>query len=204
MLVRQAGSTLVTVAKDVKLQIEWNPARVASYRLIGYENRMLAARDFNDDAKDAGELGAGHTLTALYEIETVGAANAHGQVDPLKYQAQAPTAASASDELMTLKIRYKSPSADASRLMTTVVRDAEPQANASTDLRWAAAVTCFGMLLRGSEHKGDANLELCNSLARSALGADPEGQRYELVSLIEQAKQLGLGTSKAASDTLTH
>jgi Ca-activated chloride channel homolog len=199
VLVREAGSTLITVAKDVKLQIEWNPTRVASYRLIGFENRVLAARDFNDDKKDAGELGAGHSMTALYEIVPLAASGASGgsEVDPLKYSAQAPTAAATSDELLTLKIRYKRPDSDVSRLMSQAVRDTQPEAQASRDLRWAAAVACFGMLLRSSEHKGKATLELADSLARNALGADPQGQRHEFVSLIEQAKTLGLGATAA-------
>jgi Ca-activated chloride channel family protein len=197
VLVREAGSTLVTVAKDVKIQVEWNPSRVASYRLIGFENRVLAARDFNDDKKDAGELGAGHTMTALYEIVPLTASGVSGgsEVDPLKYQAQAPTAAATSDELMTLKIRYKRPDSETSRLMTQAIRDTQPQAEASRDLRWAASVACFGMVLRNSEHKGSAALSLCDGLARNALGTDPEGQRHEFVSLIDQAKLLGLGAA---------
>jgi Ca-activated chloride channel family protein len=199
VLVREAGSTLITVAKDVKLQIEWNPTRVASYRLIGFENRVLAARDFNDDKKDAGELGAGHSMTALYEIVPLAASGVSGgsEVDPLKYSAQAPTPAATSDELLTLKLRYKRPDSDVSRLMSQAVRDTQPEAQASKDLRWAAAVACFGMLLRNSEHKGQATLALADSLARNAIGADPQGERHELVSLIEQAKTLGLGATAA-------
>ncbi|MET0390963.1 MAG: VWA domain-containing protein, partial [Polyangiales bacterium] len=196
VLVREAGSTLVTVAKDVKLQVEWNPVRVARYRLIGFENRLLAARDFNDDKKDAGELGAGHTMTALYEI-VPHTANMRAEVDPLKYQAQTPSVAATSDELMTLKIRYKQPSDDASRLVTQTIRDAEARAEPATDTRWAAAVACFGMVLRGSEHKGNASVERCAGLARGAVGADKTGQRHELVALMEQAKQLGLGATPA-------
>lgn len=201
VLVREAGSTLVTVAKDVKLQIEWNPARVASYRLIGFENRVLAARDFNDDKKDAGELGAGHSMTALYEIVPLAAAGraVGSEVDPLKYSAQAPTAAAQSDELLTLKLRYKRPDADVSRLMSQPVKDAVSSAQGSSDLRWAAAVACFGMLLRDSEHKGQATVAMADSLARGAVGADPEGHRHEFVSLIEKARALGLGVTKVAS-----
>jgi Ca-activated chloride channel family protein len=199
VLVKEAGSTLVTVAKDVKLQIEWNPAKVASYRLIGFENRVLAARDFNDDKKDAGELGAGHSMTALYEIVPLKAAKAAGsEVDPLKYQAQAPTPAAQSDELLTLKLRYKRPDSDTSRLMSQPVRDAV-SGEASSDLRWAASVACFGMLLRNSEHKGQATLAMADSLARGAVGADPEGHRHEFVSLIEKARALGLGATKVAT-----
>ena len=199
VLVREAGSTLVTVAKDVKLQVEWNPKRVASYRLIGFENRRLAARDFNDDEKDAGEIGAGHSMTALYEIVPLTAAGAgKSEVDPLRYSAQGvPTAAADSDELMTIKIRYKRPDADVSQLLSQVVRDAAV-AQPSSDLRWSAAVACFGMLLRDSEYKGRATLALADSLARGALGSDPSGQRHEFVQLIQQARTLGIGAAEAA------
>ncbi|HKP61080.1 MAG TPA: von Willebrand factor type A domain-containing protein [Polyangiales bacterium] len=206
VLVREAGSTLVTVAKDVKLQVEWNPKRVASYRLIGFENRVLAARDFNDDKKDAGEIGAGHSMTALYEVVPLTAASSGGkpQVDPLRYQAQgSPTAAADSDELMTIKIRYKRPDADVSQLLSQPVRERAADAQASADLRWSAAVACFGMLLRDSEHKGKATLALADSLARGALGADPHGQRHEFVRLIDQARMLGIASQdKPASAQL--
>jgi Ca-activated chloride channel family protein len=138
-------------------------------------------------------------MPALYEIVPLTASGVSGgsEVDPLKYQAQAPTAAATSDELFTLKLRYKRPDSDVSRLMTQAVRDTQPQAQASRDLRWAASVACLGMLLRNSEHKGQANIALCDSLARNAIGADPEGQRHEFVSLIDQAKMLGLGATAA-------
>ncbi|MEY4578342.1 MAG: hypothetical protein RL701_3045 [Pseudomonadota bacterium] len=193
VLVREAGGTLVTVAKDVKLQLEWNPTRVASYRLIGFENRLLAARDFNDDKKDAGELGAGHDMTALYEIVPLTAAGAAPrEVDPLRYQTQAITEAAGSDELVTIKLRYKRPDSDVSQLLSRAVHDAAVSGEASRDLRWAAAVAGFGMLLRNSEHKGQASLAQVDALARNALGSDPEGQRHEFVSLIEQARMLGV------------
>jgi Ca-activated chloride channel family protein len=205
VLVREAGSTLVTVAKDVKLQVEWNPKRVASYRLIGFENRILAARDFNDDKKDAGEIGAGHNMTALYEVVPLTAAGVKPEVDALRYQAAgSPTAVADSDELMTIKIRYKRPDADVSQLLSQQVRDRAGDAQASADLRWSAAVACFGMLLRDSEHKGKATLALADSLARSALGADPYGQRHEFVQLIEQARMLGVDARKAQVSQLAH
>jgi Ca-activated chloride channel homolog len=194
VLVREAGSTLVTVAKDVKLQIEWNPARVANYRLIGFENRMLAARDFNDDKKDAGELGAGHTVTALYEVTLASHGDGRPDVDPLRYQeAPAPSAAADSDELLTVKIRYKRPGEDQSRLMTSTVRDAvTPLPQTSQDFRWAVAVAGFGMVLRDSEHKGHASLGMLKDLARSATGADLHGERHELIALMDRARALGL------------
>ncbi|HET7292635.1 MAG TPA: von Willebrand factor type A domain-containing protein [Vicinamibacteria bacterium] len=190
VLVAEAGATLVTVAKDVKIQVEWNPARVAAYRLIGYENRMLRAEDFNDDRKDAGEIGAGHTVTALYEVAPAGVAVALPSVDPLKYQA-APlaTARSASDELATVKLRYKEPDGDASRLLSAAVNDAGRRP-ASADLRFAAAVVEFGMLLRESEHRGAASFEQALELARAGLGDDPSGLRAEFVSLVKTAQGL--------------
>jgi len=201
VLVREAGSTLVTVAKDVKLQIEWNPTHVASYRLIGFENRVLAARDFNDDKKDAGEIGAGHTMTALYEVvPRDDVAPAKSEVDPLRYQAvRATTAAADSGELLNVKIRYKRPSAEQSELMSRAVRDEGARGEASTDLRWAAAVASFGMLLRDSQHKGQATLELASTLARGALGTDPDGQRHEFVRMLELARTVGVGAGVQAS-----
>src|SRR5262249_11124659 len=146
VLVSEAGSTLVTVAKDVKLQVEFNPATVAAYRLIGYENRILADADFHDDTKDAGDMGAGHCLTALYELVPVGAAHASRAVDPLKYQEpRRPAATAASDELMTVKVRYKAPESETSRLLTATVKGSSD--GDSPDLRFAAAVASFGMLL---------------------------------------------------------
>lgn len=196
-LVREAGSTLVTVAKDVKLQVEWNPKHVQSYRLLGFENRLLAAQDFNDDTKDAGELGAGHSMTALYEVvprATTGQATA--AVDPLRYQTpRATTEAADSDELLTLKIRYKQPDADTSAVLSTQVRDPGDESQATRDLRWSAAVACFGMLLRDSPHKGEATLALADALARQALGKDPHGDRHELVRLISLARSVGVGES---------
>jgi Ca-activated chloride channel family protein len=196
VLVREAGSTLVTVAKDVKLQVEWNPKRVASYRLIGYENRLLADRDFNDDTKDAGEVGAGHTVTALYEIELADSAPAaEPQVDALKYQTQrAPTAAAASAELMTLKIRYKRPDAAQSLLLSHAVIDSGHRLDQSSqDFTWAAAVAGFGMLLRQSKERGDVSYGQVRALARSAVGID-DADRNELLELIDRAEKIGAGS----------
>ena len=204
VLVREAASTLVTIAKDVKIQIEFNPQTVAAYRLIGYENRLLKAEDFNDDRKDAGEIGSGHSVTALYEIVPVGAAVPSPVVDPLKYQqpparpAARPAASPAlqyADELMTVKLRYKAPDGETSRLISTVVRS-RPQAM-SVNMGFASAVAELGMLLRGSEHAGTASYEALAARARKYRGADADGYRAEFVRLSEVAK--GLRTLQTAS-----
>jgi Ca-activated chloride channel family protein len=195
VLVSEAGSTLVTVAKDVKLQVEFNPATVSAYRLIGYENRVLADADFNDDLKDAGDMGAGHSVTALYEVVPVGAPVDVRGVDPLKYQEPRRTAAAAaSGELMTVKLRYKAPDGDTSRLLAVTVKGTGR--GESADLRFAAAVAGFGMLLRDSEHKGSASFAQVLELARGAQGQDPGGYRAEFVRLVERAQELA-GTSRA-------
>jgi Ca-activated chloride channel family protein len=194
VLGEQAGGTLVTIAKDVKIQVEWNPSRVSRYRLIGYENRVLAARDFNDDHKDAGEIGAGHSVTALYEVVPATEAPAR-EVDPLRYQAdRVATRAAAGDELLTIKLRYKEPDGDVSKLSSFSVKDAViPFARASADTRWAAAVAGFGMLLRDSPAKGTATWALVADLAREALGPDPGGYRAEMVRLVAKARTLKAG-----------
>jgi Ca-activated chloride channel family protein len=189
VLVEESGGTLVTVAKDVKIQVEFNPHTVAAYRLVGYENRVLRDTDFNDDRKDAGDVGAGHSVTALYEVVPAGQDVALPGVDPLKYQeARRPAAAAGSGELLTLKLRYKQPEGGASRLLTTLVKDEgrEPSAN----LRFAAAVASFGMLLRDSEHKGTATWAQAAALARGAAGDDPDGHRAEFLGLVERAQRL--------------
>jgi Ca-activated chloride channel family protein len=197
VLVRESGATLVTVAKDVKLQVEFNPAHVASYRLVGYENRTLAARDFNDDKKDAGEIGAGHTVTALYEVVPVGAEERAAQpmVDPLRYQGAHDTAAAEqSGELLTVKIRYKAPSADTSQLIAHSLRDQHRSLrDASSTFRFSAAVAGFGMLLRQSKHKGNASLPALRSLVEGAIDADPHGEKSELLGMMQAAQRLGLG-----------
>ncbi len=196
VLVRESGSTLYTVAKDVKLQVEWNPKRVKSYRLIGYEDRVLADRDFNDDKKDAGDMGAGHTVTALYEVQLAdGKAPGSTEVDPLKYQAQRqPTAAADSPELLTLRLRYKRPDDPHSALLSrTAVDGGHAVEQSSDDFRWAAAVAGFGMLLRNSAQRGDVSLQLVRKLAASAVGSDANGDRHELLELLSRAEQLGVG-----------
>ena len=193
VLVAQFGGTLFTVAQDVKLQVEFNPARVAHYRLVGYENRLLEAEDFNNDRKDAGELGAGHTVTALYEIVPVGAAAP--LVDPLKYQTDKATPASLqqfiTQDVLTVKLRYKEPQGSASKLLAQPLVGA-PVAieKASADFRFAAAVAQFGMLLRQSEQRGTATWAATERLADGARGADTDGYRAELVRLVRLAEGL--------------
>jgi len=201
VLVEQLTGSTIAIAKDVKIQVEFNPAVVSSYRLIGYENRALADEDFRDDTKDAGEIGAGHGVTALYEValEGVGAASGPGRgAEPLKYRRRepkppaadsAPSDEAASRELLTVKLRYKEPDGATSRLVE------QPLANgggafeaASADLRFASAVAAFGMLLRGGEHVGDATLPMVARIAAAALGADAGGYRAEFLDLVRRAE----------------
>lgn len=191
VLKQEVQGTLQTVAKDAKVQVEFNPARVASWRLLGYENRLLADRDFNDDKKDAGEVGAGHAVTALYEIVPV--AGRRPGVDPLRYAN--PTAARAAgehgDELLNLKVRYKDPEGDTSRLMQRTVKDSDRDAAAATaDFKFAAAVVGYGLMLRDSPAKGDLNWDKVLTLAEEGLGPDREGYRAEFIDLVRRAKQL--------------
>ncbi|NCD68632.1 vWA domain-containing protein [Mucilaginibacter agri] len=190
-LVSEFGGTLFTVAKDVKLQLEFNPGKVEAYRLIGYENRMLNKEDFNNDLKDAGDMGAGHTVTALYEIIPAGVHDSFSSsVDPLKYQkVQKPAGSYLSNDLVTIKFRYKEPESDKSKLSQAVVMD-QPTALAatSTDFRFAAAVAEFGMLLRESDYKQKATFDQAIEMARAAKGTDHDGYRAEFVKLAESAK----------------
>jgi Ca-activated chloride channel family protein len=192
VLVSQMGGTLFTIAKDVKIQVEFNPARVRAYKLVGYENRMLAKEDFNDDKKDAGELGSGHTVTALYEIVPAGSKEPINSVDPLKYQTiQANPKAGASRELMTVKLRYKQPDGKASKLIVREVPDGDYAfEKASDDFRFASAVAEFGLLLRDSEHKGKSSYAQVLEIARDSRGKDPEGYRGEFLRLVDAAKGL--------------
>ena len=192
VLVEQMGSTLMTIAKDVKIQIEFNPAQVSAYRLIGYENRLLRSEDFNDDTKDAGEIGAGHTVTALYEIVPAGVPIPLPSVDPLKYQSRTdPAPRSSSPELLTLKLRYKQPQGQTSKLLEYAVKAGEDgYEKASQDFRFAAAVASFGMLLRESPHRGQATFEQVLELARGAVGTDRAGYRSEFVDLVRKAEWL--------------
>jgi len=193
VLVNEFGGTLFTIAKDVKLQIEFNPSLVQGYRLIGYENRMLAKEDFNDDKKDAGEMGSGHTVTALYEIIPVGVTSAFlKSVDTLKYQQQEKFSASSfKNELMTIKLRYKQPDGKVSKLIERPVPDERKTIAATSDnYRFAAAVAEFGLLLRQSQFKQNATYKNVLSLANGALQYDAEGYRKEFVGLAKSAYTL--------------
>lgn len=187
-LVTEFGGTLFTIAKDVKIQIEFNPELVQAYRLIGYENRLLNDEDFNDDTKDAGELGAGHTVTALYEIIPVGVKNEFsGNVDSLKYQKRRKRHRQASfgDELATVKFRYKRPSGKKSKKMVhTIANKSTDFAKASNDFRFAASVAYFGMILRESKYVKGQTVSQVVALAENAKGADVEGYRSEFVRMI--------------------
>ena len=189
VLVSEMGGTLYTIAKDVKLQLEFNPQFVKGYRLIGYENRRLAAQDFNDDTKDAGELGAGHTVTALYEIVPPEAKTEIASVDELKYQQPAKT--SKSGELLTVKFRYKQPDEDKSKLIEhPVPNEVQDFDKTSEDFRFSLSVASFGMLLRDSQYKGDATYDQVISWAKDSKGKDREGYRAECIRLMEKAKLL--------------
>ncbi|HEX6643637.1 MAG TPA: YfbK domain-containing protein, partial [Gemmatimonadales bacterium] len=194
-------ATLFTIARDVKIQVEFNPARVRGYRLIGYENRLLEREDFNDDAKDAGELGAGHTVTALYEIVPAGVESdvLSGSVDPLRYQAEGRPTASRHSEWLTVKLRYKPLDADRSRLMTRAVEDRDASRELSGDFAFAAGVAAFGMVLRESEHRGSASFGQALELARRGRGADEHGYRAEFIRLVETAQSLGIAMREERS-----
>ena len=193
VLVREFGGTLFTIAKDVKFQIEFNPAKVQSYRLIGYENRLLNDEDFNDDTKDAGEMGSGHNVTALYELVPAGSDEQVPSVDPLKYQTRETTFETGrenfQDEYLTIKLRYKKPDGMTSMLMEKSVKGYVNEIeDASDNLRFAAAVSEFGMILRNSEYTGSATVDEAVRLAKSARGNDDEGYRSEFIRLMETAK----------------
>lgn len=196
MFVEEMQGTLITIAKDVKIQVEFNPARVAAYRLVGYENRMLANEDFNNDQKDAGEIGAGHTVTALYELIPAngadGAVSEGAGVEPLKYQRPSiASEAAAGDELLTVKLRYKQPEGDESRLIEMPAIDRGMKVGeASRDFVWATAVAEFGLVLRNSGHKGNATLAAVQELAGTAIGSDPHGHRAEFLRLVQSAQAL--------------
>jgi len=210
VLVGEMGGTLFTIAKDVKVQVEFNPAQVRSYRLIGYENRLLAAEDFNDDRKDAGELGAGHSVTALYEVVPAGSAENTGRsVDPLRYQRprqrsrvhdamdrareRVRPGTTVSGELLTVKLRYKAPDGDESRLLVHRLRDRGARlTNASADFRFSAAVAEWGMLLRDSRFRGSASYDAVRELASGATAGDPGGYRAEFLRLVDASRRLAI------------
>jgi Ca-activated chloride channel homolog len=187
----QVAGTLYTIAKDVKIQVEFNPAKVAGYRLIGYENRLLAARDFNDDKKDAGEIGAGHSVTALYEIVPAGQKIENDGIE-LKYaQTQPSSETRFNDELLTVKLRYKEPQQSQSKLLTMGLLDRDTTIeNASNNLRFAAAVAQFGLILRESRYKAGASFSGAQYLAQLSRGSDLKNYRGEFIDLLTKARQL--------------
>ena len=208
VLVEQMSGTLQTIAQDVKIQVEFNPGRVARYRLIGYENRLLAAKDFNDDTKDAGEIGAGHTVTALYEVVPVGAREPNGAVDPLRYQvnpySKGPmlkvnpedevdraslSSKASSPELLFVKLRYQQPGGSPSRLIEQPVVDGgRSLAQASTDFKFAAAVAGFGQKLRQSPHVSGWSWRAVADLAEQGLGRGADASRTEFIDLVQRAE----------------
>ena len=193
VLVNEFGGTISTVAKDVKLQIEFNPAQVEAYRLIGYESRLLNKEDFNDDAKDAGEMGAGHVVTAFYEVVPVGVKSDYaGRVDDLKYQKvddKKQRVYTNSDELLTVKLRYKQPDKDVSKKIELVVKD-DKKNQVSPDFHFASAVAMYGQLLNDSDFKADASYEKVVAMAKKGLNNDERGYRREFIRLVEAASGL--------------
>jgi Ca-activated chloride channel family protein len=200
--VQEFGGTLFTVAKDVKIQIEFNSAFVQAYRLIGYENRALKNEEFHDDQKDAGEMGSGHTVTAIYEIIPAGLSSTYlPRTDPLKYQKSELSGAGKTDELLTLKIRYKKPDSEKSILFDMPVKNApRPFASCSENLRFSAAVAAYGLLLRNSDYKGNASYESVLYLAKNALGTDEDGYRAEFVRLVKTTQMLDSRKETARKD----
>lgn len=214
VFVDELAGTLVTIAKDVKVQVEFNPARVAAYRLIGYENRALAAHDFDDDGKDAGDIGAGHSVTALYEVVPAPDAPAAAAADGLRYEhAKGAAAGPVANELLAVKLRYKEPQADNSLLVEVPVADmpslaaqpagepASARRRLSRDFEWSAAVAAFGMVLRHSAYRGQAGLDLVLELAQGARGDDLSGRRREFIELVERAKALRPDLASATATT---
>jgi Ca-activated chloride channel homolog len=193
VLVNEFGGTLFTIAKDVKLQIEFNPAFVQAYRLIGYENRMLNKEDFNNDSKDAGELGSGHTVTALYEVIPVGVKNEFSEsVDPLKYQKKMkPLNSFAGNEIMNIKFRYKTPDGEKSKLIEhALVYQPQDVNETSVNFRFVSAVAQFGMVLRNSAFKQQSSFDKAYAMAKNSLGRDSEGYRIEFLQLIRDAGRI--------------
>lgn len=207
VLMTEFGGTMYTVAKDVKLQLEFNPTRTASYRLLGYESRKLEAKDFNDDKKDSGEMGAGHTMTAFYELIPVGAKDAESKVDPLKYQK---TTSVDCKELLTVKLRYKEPDGDTSKLVEIPVTAEEitRRDGPSQDFRFASAVAEFALILEDSKFMGNADIKAAIERAKKSKGDDDNGYRAEFIRLVELAElQLLMkpsvpGTPKTFSHTV--
>ena len=185
VLVSEFGGTLFTIATDVKLQVEFNPARVKAYRLVGYENRKLNDEDFHNDRKDAGDLGSGHTVTALYEIIPVGVKSDLYTIDDLKYQPLSSAAGVVnSRDWLTVKLRYKHPGGSKSIMLEHVV-NSEPRADASNNFSWSACVAAFGMMLQESVHTSDLRYEDIITIAHRARGQDREGYRSEFINMVK-------------------
>ncbi len=190
VLVEEMGSTLVTVAKDVKIQVEFNPAKVGAFRLIGYENRIMAHKDFNDDTKDAGEIGAGHHVTALYELVPAGKEGNLDGLDPLKYT-KTTTTHKPSDESFTVLLRYKRPNEDKSqKIEIGVVDSGRSLGESSDDFKFASAVAGFGMLLKNSDGKGTLTYPGVIEIASQTLSRDASGYRKEFLAAVRQAQLL--------------
>ena len=200
--VHEFGGTLFTVAKDVKIQIEFNPAHVQAYRLIGYENRALKNEEFHDDKKDAGEMGSGHTVTAIYEIIPAGVKNAYlPKIDELKYQKPNSTDLGETNEMLTIKVRYKKPDQDESILFDLPVKNVSKSLEASSEnVRFASAVAQFGLLLRSSDFKGNASYTNVINLSKGAFGKDEEGYRSEFVKLVKAAQAIDSRAETASKD----
>jgi len=198
VFITEFGGTLFTIAKDVKFQMEFNPARVKGYRLVGYENRLLNDEDFNDDKKDAGEMGAGHTVTALYEIIPAGSDEPLKSIDPLKYQSNRgeepsvePVKADRSAELMTVKLRYKRPDSNTSTKVEIPVKGRVLDLDETSDnFRFSAAIAEFGLILRNSQYKEEASMQDVIAMAKDARGEDEEGYRAEFLKLVKLADSL--------------
>jgi Ca-activated chloride channel family protein len=189
VFVNELSSTLFTIAKDVKIQVEFNPQLVKGYRLIGYENRMLNKEDFNDDKKDAGELGAGHTVTVLYEIIPPESEFTFPNIDPFKYQSDINESRENTNELLTVKFRYKEPDGDKSKLiLKSLVKDEISFEESSENLRFASSVAMFGMLLRDSKFKGNSNYKNLKAIAENSLGKDKFYYRAEFLKLVDKAE----------------
>ena len=192
-IISEFGGTLFTVAKDVKLQVEFNPAYVQAYRLVGYENRLLEPEEFNDDTRLGGDMGVGHSVTALYEVVPTGIKSSLiGRVDPLKYQNEKKEIeGKKNNELATIKFRYKDPGSESSRLQEVVVHnEVKELAEVSEDFRFASAVAEYGMLLRGSDFTQQSSFESLIERAKGARGADQEGYRMEFIRLAENSLSL--------------
>lgn len=189
VLVTEMGGTMHTIAKDVKIQVEFNPNKIASYKLIGYENRLLNDEDFNDDTKDAGELGSGHTVTALYEVVMKGSDESIRSVDPLRYRNEETIEKPSSNEVLTVKFRYKAPQGKTSKLIVRHLNDKSTSLTKSSEnFKFSAAVAEFGLLLRNSKHKANASYKHVLELAKNSKGKDDNGYRAEFIRLVEMSE----------------